>query len=176
MPARYRPEQGVTVQKVSNSKAVKYGSSRLAAILDLQRSTIGVLAMVVLVGRGGCMAVRFLPIYILALGGGALLWQISPQANFVTAFLFGVIGTIGLMCSGGMYKIPSLKRRHRMAEDKHIDSHGTDKAIDRGTDARYTISRADIELLRTSGVSKVEPQALVPIMNRWPRRFTKVGQ
>ena len=27
--------------------------------------------------------------------GGAFLWQISPEANFVTAFVFGVIGTIG---------------------------------------------------------------------------------
>ena len=44
-----------------------------------------------------------------------------------------------------------------MAEDKRIDSHGTDKDMARGPgggSARYSISRADIELLRTSGVSE----------------------
>jgi MFS family permease len=40
--------------------------------LGLQRNTVGVLAMVVLVGMGERMAERFLPIYILALGGGVL--------------------------------------------------------------------------------------------------------
>ncbi len=27
--------------------------------------------------------------------GGAFIWQISPQANLITAFVFGVAGTIG---------------------------------------------------------------------------------
>ncbi len=48
------------------------GMPRLFEFLALQRSTVGVLAMVILVGMGERMAERFLPIYIMALGGGAL--------------------------------------------------------------------------------------------------------
>jgi MFS family permease len=40
--------------------------------LGLQRSTLGLLCMVILVGMGERMAERFLPIYLLALGGSAL--------------------------------------------------------------------------------------------------------
>ena len=32
--------------------------------------------------------------------GGAFLWQISPQMNFITAFFFGIIGTIGFAIWG----------------------------------------------------------------------------
>jgi hypothetical protein len=32
--------------------------------------------------------------------GGALLWQISPEVNLVTAFAFGVVGTIGFAVFG----------------------------------------------------------------------------
>ena len=32
--------------------------------------------------------------------GGAFLWQVSPQANFVTAFGFGVAGTVGFALFG----------------------------------------------------------------------------
>jgi hypothetical protein len=32
--------------------------------------------------------------------GGAFLWQISPVTNFVTAFAFGVIGTLGFSLFG----------------------------------------------------------------------------
>jgi hypothetical protein len=34
---------------------------------------------------------------VVAIGafGGAFLWMISPTANFLTAFVFGVIGTAG---------------------------------------------------------------------------------
>jgi len=46
---------------------------RLSRFLGLQRSTAGVLAMVVLVGMGEHLAERFLPIYLIALGGGPLL-------------------------------------------------------------------------------------------------------
>ncbi len=49
--------------------------ARLAHISDflgLRRSTVGMLAMVILVGMGEKMAERFLPIYLMALGGGAL--------------------------------------------------------------------------------------------------------
>lgn len=40
--------------------------------LALKRSIVGVLAMAILVGMGEHMAERFLPIYIMALGGGAI--------------------------------------------------------------------------------------------------------
>jgi hypothetical protein len=54
------------------SETLKTRASRLTGFLGLQRSTAGVLAMVVLVGMGERMAERFLPIYMLALGGGAM--------------------------------------------------------------------------------------------------------
>lgn len=46
--------------------------THISEFLGLQRSTIGMLGMVVLVGMGERMAERFLPIYLMALGGGAL--------------------------------------------------------------------------------------------------------
>ena len=45
---------------------------RLGTFLGLRRSIVGMLGMVILVGLGEKMAERFLPIYLLALGGGAL--------------------------------------------------------------------------------------------------------
>ena len=45
---------------------------RVSDFLGLTRSTVGVLFMVILVGMGERMAERFLPIYLMALGGGAL--------------------------------------------------------------------------------------------------------
>ncbi|MBW1783944.1 MAG: MFS transporter [Deltaproteobacteria bacterium] len=45
---------------------------RISDFLGLRKSTIGMLCMVILVGMGERMAERFLPIYLLALGGGAL--------------------------------------------------------------------------------------------------------
>jgi MFS family permease len=47
--------------------------SRLSTFLGLQRSTIGMLFMVILVGMGERMAERFLPIYLIALGGGPIV-------------------------------------------------------------------------------------------------------
>ena len=32
--------------------------------------------------------------------GGAFLWQISPQTNLITAFVFGIIGTVGFAFFG----------------------------------------------------------------------------
>jgi len=46
--------------------------NRLSAFLGLQRSTLGLLGMVILVGMGERMAERFLPIYLIALGGSVL--------------------------------------------------------------------------------------------------------
>lgn len=45
---------------------------RLAAFFGLRRSIVGMLAMVVLVGLGERLAERFLPVYLMALGGGVL--------------------------------------------------------------------------------------------------------
>lgn len=52
-----------------------FSGSRARKILEflgLQKSILGVLGMVVLVGMGERMSERFLPVYMLALGGGAL--------------------------------------------------------------------------------------------------------
>jgi MFS family permease len=46
--------------------------NRAAGFLGLNRSMLGMLGMVVLVGLGEKMAERFLPVYLLALGGGAI--------------------------------------------------------------------------------------------------------
>jgi MFS family permease len=46
--------------------------ARTLHFLGLQRSTLGVLSMVVLVGMGERMSERFLPVYLIALGGGAI--------------------------------------------------------------------------------------------------------
>lgn len=46
--------------------------SRSAAFLGLNRGMAGLLSMVILVGMGERMAERFLPIYLMALGGGAM--------------------------------------------------------------------------------------------------------
>jgi MFS family permease len=46
--------------------------TRISEFLGLRKSTVGMLCMVVLVGMGERMAERFLPIYLIALGGGAL--------------------------------------------------------------------------------------------------------
>jgi MFS family permease len=61
-------------------------TSRISGFLGLQRSTVGVLAMVVLVGMGERMAERFLPIYIMALGGGALaIGLLQAMDNLLSA-------------------------------------------------------------------------------------------
>jgi len=46
--------------------------ARLTEFLGLRRSIVGLLSMVVLVGMGEHMAEQFLPLYLLALGGGFL--------------------------------------------------------------------------------------------------------
>jgi MFS family permease len=45
----------------------------IGSFLGLQRRTIGMLIMVILVGMGERMAERFLPIYLMALGGGPIV-------------------------------------------------------------------------------------------------------
>ncbi|MBW1775444.1 MAG: MFS transporter [Deltaproteobacteria bacterium] len=46
--------------------------NKITSFLGLSQSMLGLLVMVILVGMGEKMAERFLPIYMLALGGGAL--------------------------------------------------------------------------------------------------------
>jgi len=46
--------------------------ARVSDFLGLRKSTVGVLLMIILVGMGERMAERFLPIYLIALGGGVL--------------------------------------------------------------------------------------------------------
>jgi len=39
--------------------------------------------------------------------GGAFLWQANPQANFMTAFVFGVIVTLGCAIFGRDIQVDS---------------------------------------------------------------------
>lgn len=60
--------------------------SRLTGFLALQRSTVGLLSIVILVGMGERMAERFLPIYMMALGGGALsIGLLNAMDNLLSA-------------------------------------------------------------------------------------------
>jgi MFS family permease len=66
--------------------------TRLSGFLGLQQSTLGVLAMVVLVGMGERMAERFLPIYLLALGGGALAIGLMQAMDNLLSALYAFPG------------------------------------------------------------------------------------
>lgn len=71
----------MAIQETITSRA-----SRISGFLGLQRSTVGVLSMVVLVGMGEHMAERFLPIYMMALGGGALsIGLLQAMDNLLSA-------------------------------------------------------------------------------------------
>ena len=65
---------------------------RLTGFLGLQRSTVGLLGMVVLVGMGERMAERFLPIYILALGGGVLAVGLLQAMDNLLSALYAFPG------------------------------------------------------------------------------------
>lgn len=59
---------------------------RVSDFLGLTRSTVGVLFMVILVGMGERMAERFLPIYLLALGGGVIsIGLLNGMDNLLSA-------------------------------------------------------------------------------------------
>ena len=77
------------------SKPSKTLLQNIADFLALKRSTVGVLFMVILILMGERMAERFLPIYLLALGGGALtVGLLNGLDNFLSAiyaFLGGYI-------------------------------------------------------------------------------------
>jgi MFS family permease len=67
-------------------KSIADRAAGISSFLALKRSTVGVLAMVVLVGMGERMAERFLPIYILALGGGVLaIGLLQAMDNLLSA-------------------------------------------------------------------------------------------
>jgi len=55
-----------------NHTSVRVRVGRVVEFLGLKRSILGLLAMVVLVGMGEHMAEQFLPLYLIALGGGYL--------------------------------------------------------------------------------------------------------
>ena len=60
--------------------------SRIPGFLGFRRSTVVVLAMVVLVGMGERMAERFLPIYLLALGSGVVaIGLLQAMDNLLSA-------------------------------------------------------------------------------------------
>ncbi|ACN14076.1 hypothetical protein HRM2_09640 [Desulforapulum autotrophicum HRM2] len=54
--------------------------------------------------------IRDIVVSVAALGG-AFLWQISPRANLVTAFVFAVIGTLGFAVFGKDISIHDPSRR-----------------------------------------------------------------
>ena len=59
---------------------------RIKKFFGLQKSLVGLLAMVVLVGMGEKMGERFLPIYLITLGGGALsVGLLSGMDNLLSA-------------------------------------------------------------------------------------------
>ena len=61
-------------------------AKRVSDFLGLTKSTVGLLFMVVLVGMGERMAERFLPIYLLALGGGIIsIGLLNGLDNFLSA-------------------------------------------------------------------------------------------
>lgn len=80
---------------MATSETLKTRTLRLSGFLGLQRSTAGVLAMVVLVGMGERMAERFLPIYMLALGGGVQAMDnlLSALYSFPGGYLSDRIST-----------------------------------------------------------------------------------
>jgi MFS family permease len=79
-------------KKPAALEALRAHGLRIGGFLGLQRSTIGLLAMVVLVGMGERMAERFLPIYILALGGGALAIGILQAMDNLLSALYAFPG------------------------------------------------------------------------------------
>jgi MFS family permease len=77
---------------MTTSETIKNQAIKLINFLGLQRSTVGVLTMVVLVGMGERMAERFLPIYILALGGGALAIGLLQALDNLLSALYSFPG------------------------------------------------------------------------------------
>ncbi|MBF0628529.1 MAG: MFS transporter [Magnetococcales bacterium] len=67
-------------------------SERLYAFLALKPETVGLLLLVILVGLGERLAERFLPIYLLALGGGPWVIGLLGAMNNLLSALYSVPG------------------------------------------------------------------------------------
>ena len=77
---------------MASQKSIASRVAQVSGFLGLKRSTVGVLGMVVLVGMGERMAERFLPIYILALGGGALAIGLLQDMDNLLSALYSFPG------------------------------------------------------------------------------------
>jgi MFS family permease len=77
--------------------------TRKALIMDLSpdRCKAGMFGLYYLI-RDVCVAVAAL--------GGAFLWQISPETNLLTAFVFGIIGTVGFAIFGRDIPVPATNK------------------------------------------------------------------
>ena len=64
----------------------------LHEFLGLRRSIVGLLGMVILVGLGEKMAERFLPVYLMALGGGAISVGLLNGLNNLLSALYSLPG------------------------------------------------------------------------------------
>ena|ERR1017187_5994743 len=64
------PPESYTRAVASTPNPAQTRGARMIEFLGLRRSIVGLLSMVVLVGMGEHMAEQFLPLYLLALGGG----------------------------------------------------------------------------------------------------------
>jgi len=73
-------------------KKIRGGTTGISGFLALQRSTVGVLAMVVLLGMGERMVEHFLPIYMLALGGGVLAIGLLQAMDNLLSALYSFSG------------------------------------------------------------------------------------
>ncbi len=62
------------------------------AFLGLERSIVGMLAMVLLVGLGEKLAERFLPVYLIALGGGALSVGLLNGLDNLLSAIYSLVG------------------------------------------------------------------------------------
>ena len=66
--------------------------ARLADLLGLRRSMVGLLSMVVLVGLGERLAERFLPVYLLALGASITLPGVLNAMDNLLSALYSFPG------------------------------------------------------------------------------------
>jgi MFS family permease len=75
-----------------STSIVKAKRLKLFSFLALQQSTVGLLVVVVLVGLGERMAERFLPLYILALGGSVFVVGLLQSMDNLLSALYSYLG------------------------------------------------------------------------------------
>ncbi len=76
----------IRADDLQENRKIHSKGRKIASFLGLQRSIVGMLAMVVLVGIGERLAERFLPIYLITLGAG--VWAVAfvnAMDNFLSA-------------------------------------------------------------------------------------------